>query len=68
MFDILAMYVDRGYIKRDLALEEWGHSLARTYTAAVPFIQNRIASQTWKPWPHLRNLGPEAVAWHEQHS
>ncbi len=65
-FDVLAMYVDRGYIDRNVVLEEWGHSLARAYQRAEPFISNRVANQSWRPWPHLRAFGPTAVEWHEQ--
>jgi hypothetical protein len=68
MFDIFAMYVHRGYIDRDLALEEWGHSFARTYKRALPFIDDRAQSQTWSPSPHLRRFGPAAVAWHVNNS
>lgn len=67
-FDILAMYVERGYIDGDVVLEEWGHSLARAYQQAQTFIENRVANQTWKPWPHLRSFGPIAVQWHNENA
>jgi hypothetical protein len=66
MFDIFAMYVQRGYIDRELALEEWGHSFARTFRQSQPFIADRLAVQRWSAWPHLRSFGPQAVAWHEK--
>lgn len=67
MFDILAMYVERGYIDRDVALSEWGHSLARTFRQAEPFMRDRFAEQTWKAWPHFRSFSSSAIAWHEEH-
>lgn len=68
MFDIFAMYVQRGYINRDVALEEWGHAFARFFTRAEPLIEDRVTDQSWTPWPHFRNFGGEAVAWHDAHS
>lgn len=65
MFDIFAMYVERGYIDKTLALDEWGHSFARTYRRADPFIADRLAVQRWRAWPHLHSFGPVAVRWHE---
>lgn len=67
MFDILAMYVDRGYIDKSLALEEWGHSFARTFRQAQPFIADRLAVQSWAAWPHLREFGVVAEEWHTAH-
>ncbi|MFW5469540.1 DUF4760 domain-containing protein [Knoellia sp. CPCC 206435] len=65
MFDIFAMYVLRGYIDRELALQEWGHAFARVFQRALPFIEYRLGSQTWTTWTHLRVFGDEAVRWHE---
>lgn len=66
MFEVFAMYVERGYVDRDMALEEWGHTIARAYERAEHFLDDREQLQTWKPWPNLRVFGPAAVAWHEQ--
>ncbi|PWN03754.1 hypothetical protein DJ010_06685 [Nocardioides silvaticus] len=65
MLDVFAMYIQRGYINRETALEEWGHAFARAYEKATFVIDDRAANQTWVPWPHLRAFGPEAVRWHE---
>ncbi|MFF2495952.1 hypothetical protein [Agromyces sp. NPDC058064] len=67
MFDVFAMYVNRRYISEELALEEWGDVLARTWTKAEPFIEARYARSGHRPWPHLRALGPRAVAWAKAH-
>jgi hypothetical protein len=63
MFDIFAMYVNRRYIREDLALEEWGDVLAGTWTKAEPFIEARRERSGHLPWPNLRSFGPRAVAW-----
>ncbi|MFF2276223.1 hypothetical protein [Agromyces sp. NPDC058126] len=67
MFDIFAMYVNRRYISEELALEEWGDVLARTWTKAEPFIEARGERFGHRPWPHLRAFGPRAAAWAAKH-
>ncbi|GAA1155014.1 DUF4760 domain-containing protein [Nocardioides aquiterrae] len=66
MFDVFSMYVEKGYIDRAEALQEWGHTLARAFQQAQPFIADRDNNQTWLSWPNLRSFGQEAVRWHEE--
>jgi hypothetical protein len=68
MFEVFAMYVERGYIDRAIALQEWGRTIARAYDRAEHFLDDRAQHQTWKPWPNLRVFGPAARDWLEQQS
>lgn len=66
MFEVFVMHVERGYVDRGMALEEWGHTIARAYERAEHFLDDREQLQTRKPWPNLRMFGPVALAWHAQ--
>jgi hypothetical protein len=64
MFEVFGMYVERGYIDRDLALEEWGRTYARCFLLSSPFVEDRRKLQGHSfVWPHLHSFGREAVAW-----
>lgn len=63
MFDIFSMYVNRKYVNENLALEEWGHTVAHTWVNAQPFIAARERRDGYLPWAGLRSFGPRAVEW-----
>ena len=69
MFELLAFYVDRGYIDKDLMLQEWGHTYARAWSHGRHFVAERLEREQdgWSGWPHLQTLGPEAQVWAVQH-
>ncbi len=67
MFDVFSLYVEKGYVDRDVALEEWGHVIARAWSRAQHVIADRDQDQTWQVWPHLRAFAGEATRWHEAH-
>jgi hypothetical protein len=70
MFDQFGGYVLRGYVDRQLMLEEWGHTYANAWLHGQHFIAERAAHDggRWSGWPHLRDLGPAAVEWSTAHS
>ncbi|RSO09914.1 hypothetical protein DMH26_00575 [Streptomyces sp. WAC 05379] len=65
MFDILGLYVEKGYVKRDLVLEEWGHVLASLHQPADHVIEERGArvaasggsGRTFEDWCWMPSLG-----------
>jgi hypothetical protein len=65
MFELLALYVHRGYIDEDLVLREWGHTYAKAWSHGRHFVQERLDREKggWSGWPHLRTLGPDAEQW-----
>lgn len=65
MLDILGLYVDRGYVSKDLALSEWGWVLAGLSRHADHVIEERrrAGGVGRRQWPHFRSLALDAVAW-----
>jgi hypothetical protein len=66
MFDIFALYAERGYVDRKLVLEEWGYTLANTWACGQYLIAerlNRHRPNTWSAWPHFQKLGKLADEW-----
>ncbi|CAG6397442.1 hypothetical protein NMG29_24965 [Streptomyces cocklensis] len=66
MLDILGLYVEEGFVEKDLVLQEWGPVLADLYPHGMDVIEDRQRSRgagrrLW--WPHFRRLGLEAIAW-----
>jgi hypothetical protein len=69
MFDILAGYVRRGYIRKTLVLEEWGHTYAETYLHGRFLVAERYTREEvqrrggWSTWPNLQWFGEISVRW-----
>jgi hypothetical protein len=55
MWDVLAMYVSRGYLPKKMVLEEWGRNLAKYRERVIIFGQARD-----KHWEHYEQLSEEA--------
>lgn len=62
MFDVLALYVENGWIDEDTVLDEWGNSLRRSIEPAEHFIEARYETIQWHSWPHYRDLAIKARA------
>lgn len=60
MFDVLALYVENGWIDEATVLDEWGNSLARSLAPAEHFIAARYETIQWHSWPHYRSLAEKA--------
>ncbi len=69
MFDILGGYVSRGYVDRDLVLEEWGRTYAGCWEHGRHIVMERAEREplTWSAWPHLQAFGEVATAWVQSH-
>jgi hypothetical protein len=61
MFDVLALYVENGWIAESTVLEEWGNSLRRSVEPSRLFIEARYATIQWHSWPHFRELAEKAA-------
>ncbi|MFD5277051.1 hypothetical protein ACFWIX_05755 [Pseudarthrobacter sp. NPDC058362] len=55
MWDVLAMYVSRGYLPKQIVLEEWGRNLAK-YRGRVLLL----GEARNKNWEHYEALSKEA--------
>ncbi|MFH8698793.1 hypothetical protein [Streptomyces chartreusis] len=62
MLDTLGLYVERGYVYQDLALEESGDTLIELKPHARRFIEARDVNRR-EPWPHYQRLAEAAVEW-----
>lgn len=60
MFDVLALYVENGWIDEATVLDEWGNSLRRSIEPAEHFIAARYQTIQWHSWPHYRALAEKA--------
>jgi hypothetical protein len=70
MLDILGCYAMRGYVDKQVILEEWGHWYAKAYEHGRYVIEYRVSVEPteWLPWPNLRRFGlEEAVPWSRAH-
>ncbi len=69
MFELLAFYVESGYVDKQLMLEEWGHTFAKAWSHGCHFVEERLEREQtgWSGWPHLQTLGPEAQRWAADH-
>jgi hypothetical protein len=64
MLDVAALYVERGYIDKDLFLEEWGFTYASILGHAEYFIEeraSRIVRSAIRSWPHFRLLARQSA-------
>ena len=60
MYDVAALYAERGYIDRKLFLEDWDGSYARAWEHGQHVIAerlNRLTPNSWSDWPHFQRLG-----------
>jgi hypothetical protein len=56
----MAMYVRRGVIRKDWALDGWHHTLLDLKPGATVYINERVARHSWRVWTDLENLFGEA--------
>ncbi|WP_437055836.1 hypothetical protein [Streptomyces sp. enrichment culture] len=66
MLDMLSLYVEKGFIERDLVLEEWGHVLADLDDNAAIFVKDRTMNNR-RPWVHFQDFSADAVKWSRAH-
>ncbi|BCW41957.1 hypothetical protein StoSoilB3_34920 [Arthrobacter sp. StoSoilB3] len=59
MWDVLAMYVNRGYLPKQIVMEEWGRNLAKYRKRVLIFGEVR-----GKRWEHYEKLSKEACEKH----
>ncbi|MER6955021.1 hypothetical protein [Streptomyces sp. NPDC000618] len=68
MLDILGLYVEKGFVDKELVFEEWGSLLAELHPHGVHVIEERRQNRGSgrKLWPHFRRLALEAATWVER--
>jgi hypothetical protein len=66
MLDMLSLYVEKGFVEKDLVLEEWGHVVADLDDNAAIFVKNRTTNNR-RPWIHFKDFSAEAVKWARDH-
>lgn len=62
MYDVLGVYVKRGYIFEDWVLEEWGSGLAKAGEPGKLFIEHRSRQGIPSTWPNFIELSRKALA------
>jgi hypothetical protein len=62
MLDVLALFVERGFLDRDLVVSEWQAQLARVHTHGTFLMQARGEAHGMTPWPHLRAFAAEVAS------
>lgn len=61
LFDVMGMYVYRGYMPKAWVLEEWGRTLDHAKAKLLFFADKRKTAPGL--WPHLRRLLGDAEVW-----
>jgi hypothetical protein len=61
LFDVLALYVESGWIDEGTVLKEWSNSLARSQEPARLWIAARYKGVHWHSWPHYQSLAKMAA-------
>ncbi len=64
-FDVLGLYVDRGWVDRWTVLEEWGNSLSLAVEPKALFIAAKYPGKKFHSWPHYDDLAREAVGFRD---
>lgn len=61
MYDVMGVYVKRGYILKSWVMEEWGPGLARAREPGLHFIEHRRRQGIASMWKNFDDLSFEAV-------
>ena len=64
MLNMAALYVEYGYVDKELFMLDWGFVFASIFENCQHFIAERIERNSVQPqaWPHFRHLAMEAAA------
>lgn len=63
LIDILGLYIDKGYVDRELPLTEWAYSLDPMRPGIERYRKWRLRLHGFEPWPHASRLLCDASAW-----
>jgi len=61
MYDVLCLYVERGYVRRDLVMETWGPGLANARIPGRHFIAHRTKLGIPSTWRNFNKVSLEAA-------
>jgi hypothetical protein len=61
-YDVIGMYVELGYVKKDDVLRLWAEPAYRAWRAAQPFLDFRSRQGGSRPWPYFAQLAQDAEA------
>src|SRR4051812_19087529 len=56
LWDVMGLYVESGWVKRDTVLKEWSTSLVRSKGPAELWMAERYQDVQWHEWPHYKDL------------
>ncbi len=59
-FDMLGLYLERGYLPEPDIMDLWAEPICRAWVAAQPFIDYREQHNGWRPWPYFKKLAERA--------
>jgi hypothetical protein len=61
-FDVIGMYAELRYVRRDDVLRLWAEPAYRAWKAAQPFLDFRSRQNGSRPWPYFAQLAHDAEA------
>jgi hypothetical protein len=59
-FDVLGLYVERGWVNERTVLEEWADSLSKYATPKRLWVEQRYPNKQFHSWPHDDDLADRA--------
>ena len=65
-FDVIGMYAELGYVRKDDVLRLWAEPAFRAWKAAQPFLDHRARQSGSRPWPYFARLAQSAEAYLRQ--
>jgi hypothetical protein len=61
-FDVIGMYAELGYVRKDDVLRLWAEPAYRAWKAAQPFLDFRAQQGGSRPWPYFARLAQDSEA------
>jgi hypothetical protein len=62
-FDVLGLYVERGWVNERDVLEEWADSLSKYRHPKALWVEERYPGKKFHSWPHYDDLADRATAY-----
>lgn len=60
-FDVLGLYVERGWVNERTVLEEWADSLSKYRQPKTLWVEARYPGKQFHSWPHYDDLAARAT-------
>lgn len=62
-FDVLGLYVERGWVSERTVLEEWADSLSKYAAPKALWVEKRYPGKKFHSWPHYDALAERAAGY-----